>query len=146
MAVLYLQLRAGPVCVLVEATGVHEVLAADRSHVSSRRQMQWRDQVLPVIELRSFFGFEESGCETHVVYSVDGADGTASPLVFAANEVLGLHQVDAHEWKRLPALPAEITRYFDAAYVTAGQDGLSYRLRAELEPTDFGVEADTQLQ
>lgn len=138
MAGLYLQLRAGPMLVLLEAGGVHEVLESGWQG-QARDQAQWRGQVLPVIRLGRFFGFDDAGGDAGVVCSV-GPDEPA--LLLAADAVLGLQAIDAQEWKRLPALPARIGHFFDAAFAGAGQQSLSYRLRSELGAADFGVAVD----
>lgn len=136
MASSYLQVRVGPMLLMLEATGVHEVLGAGWRG-DSREQAQWRGQVLPVISLARFFGFGDTAADAGVVY---GLEGHASPLMFAADEVLGLCAVDVQQWKRLPALPDEVTRFLDAAFVRPGQEQLSYRLRAALQPSHFGVD------
>lgn len=138
MAELYLQLRAGPMLVLLEAGGVHEVLESGWQG-QARDQAQWRGQVLPVIGLGRFFGFDDARGDAGVVYSV----GPGEPaLLFSADAVLGLHSIDAQEWKRLPGLPARVGHFFDAAFAGAGQQSLSYRLRGQLGSADFGVTVD----
>lgn len=138
MAGLYLQLRAGPMLVLLEASGVHEVLESGWQG-QARDQAQWRSQVLPVIRLGRFFGFDDARDDAGVVCSV-GPDEPA--VLFAAGAVLGLHAIDSQEWKRLPALPARVEHFFDAAFAGSGQQALSYRLRGQLRGADFGVAVD----
>ncbi len=147
MGTLYLQVQAGPLLVLLEASGVHEVLDGVGGNegsgaASARGHVQWRDEVLPAIELGRFFGFDGARPGASVVY---GAAPEQPPLVFQVDRVLGLHKIELHEWKRLPALPADVTRFFDAAYAGAGQELLSYRLRSELDPASFGVLAEEQI-
>ncbi len=137
MGTLYLQVQAGPVRVLLQAAGVHEVLDS-AAGTAARGHVQWRDAVLPAITLGSFFGFDKVQPTASVVY---GATPEQSPVVFLVDRVDGLRDIDMREWKRLPALPAEVTQFFDAAYVAPGQAILSYRLCDGIDPGLFGIAA-----
>ncbi len=135
MGTLYLQVQAGPVRVLLQAAGVHEVIDSATAN-AARGHVQWRDAVLPAITLGSFFGFDNVQPTASVVY---GVAPEQPPVVFQVDRVEGLHDIDLREWKRLPALPAEVTQFFDAVYVAPGQTMLSYRLCDGLDVSLFGI-------
>lgn len=146
MASLYLQLRAGPVFLMLDASGVHEIVTQDvrRSHDGvDRLHAQWRGSVLPVVVLSSFLGFGESESRVGVVYA---PSPDSAPLMLAADEVIGLQQAATHGWRPLPTVPEATADLFDAVYLDPAQPArLAFRLRDDLDAAAFGLAAERLL-
>lgn len=137
---LYLQLRAGPVHLMIDAAGVHEIVTQVEQSVHEgidRLHAQWRGQVLSVVPLARFLGFADTPAPVGVVWA---ADADALPLMLAADEVIGLQQAVPQAWRALPTVPEATAELFDAIYLDpADPDRLAYRLRTDLDPSAFGV-------
>lgn len=136
MAALFLQVRAGPLHLMLDAGAIREVLTRDVGTAVDARQAQWRGDVLPVIPLAGFLGFAGELPEIGVVYAL--ADGLP-PVMFGVDEVIGLRPAGTSSWRSTPRLPREAAALFDAVYVDAARELLAYRLRAGLDPSRFGL-------
>ncbi len=136
MAALFLQVRAGPLHLMLDAGAIREVLTREVGTAVDARQAQWRGDVLPVIPLSGFLGFAGDAPEIGVVYAL--ADG-APPVMFGVDEVIGLRPASTTGWRSTPRLPGEAAGLFDAVYIDAERDLLAYRLRVGLEPSRFGL-------
>jgi hypothetical protein len=145
MAMLCLQVRAGPVHLMLDASAVHEVLTQDARLAQDgveRLHVQWRGGVLPVVVLAEFLGFGRTVATVDVVYS---PAPDAAPIILAADEVVGLFETQAQAWRRLPPVPEPAAGLFDAVYIDpADPTRLAYRLRTDIDPSLFEV-GDDQL-
>ncbi len=143
---LYLQLRAGPVYLMLEASVVHEIVTQDARAAQDgvdRLHAQWRGSVLTVVTLARFLGFGDTPSPVGVVWA---PSPEAAPLMLAADEVVGLQQAVAHAWRALPTVPEATAGLFDAVYVDPGQPArLAYRLRSDIDPTVFGLAGERLL-
>ncbi len=139
MAALYLQVRAGPLHLRLDAGAIHEVLtreAADPADAAGTRQAQWRGDVLPVIPLAAFLGFPGDAPAVGVVYALAAG---LPPVMFGIDEVIGLRAAGTASWRSTPRLPGAAAGLFDAVYIDAERGLLAYRLRDALEPSRFGL-------
>ncbi len=137
MAALFLQVRAGPLHLILDASAIHEVLTRDAGTADAARQAQWRGDVLPVIPLASFLGFAGDPPDIGVVYSL--AEGLP-PVMFGVDEVIGLRPAGTSAWRRTPRLPGAASGLFDAVYIDDERDQLAYRLRAGVDASLFGLQ------
>lgn len=137
MDTLYLQLRAGPIHLMVDASAVHEVVTQDPQQGADRIHVQWRGAVLAVVPLARFLGFGHAPSAAGIVYA---PDADAVPVMLAIDEVVGLQQAMTNAWRRLPPVPEATARLFDAVYLDPHHPGrLAYRLRQDLDPNSFGL-------
>jgi hypothetical protein len=143
---LCLQVRAGPIHLMLDASAVHEVLTQEARLAQDgveRLHLQWRGGVLPVVALAEFLGFGQTVATLGIVYS---PAPDAAPLVLAADEVVGLFATEASAWRRLPPVPEPTAGLFDAVYVDPADPArLSYRLRTDIDPGLFEVGEDRLL-
>lgn len=141
MALLCLQVRAGPIHLMLDASAVHEVLTQDARLAldgAERLHVQWRGGVLPVVALAEFLGFGRTMATVGVVYS---PAPEMAPIMLAADEVVGLFETQAPAWRRLPPVPEPTAGLFDAVYIDpADTSRLAYRLRTDIDPGLFEVE------
>ncbi len=143
---LYLQLRAGPVYLMLDASGVHEIVTQEARAAQDgvdRLHAQWRGSVLTVVSLARFLGFGDTPSPVGVVWT---PAPDAVPVMLAADEVVGLQQAVAHGWRALPTVPEATADLFDAVYIDPGQSArLAYRLRSDLDPSAFGLPGERLL-
>lgn len=140
MALLCLQVRAGPVHLMLDASAVHEVLTQETRLAQDgveRLHVQWRGGVLPVVALAEFLGFGRTMAGVGVVYS---PAPELAPVLLAADEVVGLFETDVRGWRRLPPVPEPTAGLFDAVYIDpADPTRLAYRLRTDIDPGLFDL-------
>lgn len=138
MVLLCLQVRAGPIHLMLDASAVHEVLTQDArlsQEGVERLHVQWRGGVLPVVALSEFLGFGPTAATVGVVYS---PAPEMAPIMLAADEVVGLFETQAPAWRRLPPVPEPTAGLFDAVYIDpADTSRLAYRLRTDIDPGLF---------
>lgn len=143
---LCLQVRAGPVHLMLDASAVHEVLTQEARLAQDgveRLHVQWRGGVLPVVALAEFLGFGRTASTVGVVYS---PAPEAAPVMLAADEVVGLFETQAQGWRRLPPVPEPTAGLFDAVYIDPADPArLAYRLRTDIDPGLFEVADDRLL-
>ncbi len=138
---MYLQLRVGPVHLLLDALKVHEVMALDGLARGAQSHVQWRDEVLQCLELGPFLQVQAEPATMAVVYSP--AD-EGLPLVLGVCEVLGLRALQPKDWSAMPRLPAASAAFFDAVWLEPQHQRQSFRLRyplaaLALEPGEGGA-------
>ena len=126
---IYLQLRVGPVHLLLDALKVHEVMGLDTLTRGAQGHVHWRDDVLHYLDLGPFLQIEVEPASMAVVYSP--ADD-APPLMLGATEVLGLRTLQAGDWSAMPRLPAASAVFFDAVWLEPAHQRQSFRLRHPL--------------
>jgi hypothetical protein len=132
---IYLQVRAGPLQLLVDALGVHEVLSLDDLAVGGQGgHVEWRQQVINSVAVHTFFGQAQGQRLMGVVYSV--AEGEP-PLMLEVDEVVGLRNITPTQWLPMPRLPQASQVFFDALIGDPGSDAQVYRLRRPLHPVLF---------
>ena len=132
---IYLQVRAGPVHVLLDALAVHEVLSLDKLNSGAGDHCEWRHSVLKALNLAAFMGFDSSKPDMGVVF---GSDPAALPVMLQVDEVIRLRDLRPADWSPLPHVPMATRQYFDAIYLDA--DGVTqvYRL---IKGLHFGTQA-----
>jgi len=135
---IYLQVRAGPVHVLLDALAVHEVLSLDKLNSGAGDHCEWRNTVLKALNLAAFLGFDASKPDMGVVF---GSDQVALPVMLQVDEVIRLRDLRPADWSPLPHVPMATRQYFDAIYLDA--DGVTqvYRL---IKGLHFGTQAVSQ--
>lgn len=126
---IYLQLRVGPVHLLLDALKVHEVMALESLTRGAQDHVHWRDDVLHFLDLGPFLQVPAEPASMVVVYS-PAEDGP--PLVLGVSEVLGLRTLQAGDWRAMPRLPAASAAFFDAVWLEAQHQRQSFRLRYPL--------------
>ena len=132
---IYLQVRAGPVQILLDALAVHEVLALDKRHSGAGAHCEWRDTVLQNLNLAEFLGFSAPEPAMGVVF---GSTSEAVPVMLQISEVVCLRNLTASDWLALPPVPAATRDYFDAVYLDTAADAQVYRL---IKGPDFGLKS-----
>jgi chemotaxis signal transduction protein len=123
---IYLQIRAGGVHLLLDALKVHEVMGLDTVQPAAQGHVQWRDDVLHYVDLAAFLRRPADAPSMAVVYS---PDDEALPLMLAVDEVLGLRDLAATDFRALPRIPADSAAFFDAVWLEPAQERQSFRLR-----------------
>jgi chemotaxis signal transduction protein len=133
---IYLHVQAGSLQLLLDALGVHEVLSLDALAVGGQGDhIEWREQVLSSVPVRSFFGQTQGGDATMgVVYS---AGDTDVPMMLKVDAVHGLRNISEAEWLPMPRLPLATMVFFDALAKDLNSDAQLYRLRRPLDRVLF---------
>lgn len=146
---IFLQVRAGPVHVLLDSAGVHEVTGLDQLRSSERGFYEWRESVLKGLNLAAFLGLAERSSGLHdredeapkfaVVYSPSDHE---APFLFEVDEVVWLKDLHKTAWLNVEALPRRTAHFFDG--VSLNEDGVTqaFRLRRPLPLDDFMVTMD----
>jgi hypothetical protein len=129
---IYLQVRAGPVQILLDALAVHEVLALDKRNQGAGDHCEWRNAVLEVLNLAEFLGFSAPEPAMGVVF---GASQDAVPVMLQVSEVVCLRNLSVADWHPLPHVPAATRSYFDAVFLDSDGSTQVYRL---IKGLDFG--------
>lgn len=122
---IYLQVRAGPIQLLLDALAVHEVLSLDKTTVGAGAHCEWRDQVLQSLNLADFLGFSSPEPGMGVVF---GNAEDSLPVMLQVDEVVRLRNLATKDWSPLPHVPAATRAYFDAVYLEPDSDAQVYRL------------------
>jgi hypothetical protein len=132
---IYLQVRAGPLHLLVDALGVHEVLSLGDLAVGGQGgHIEWRHQVINAVAVHTFFGQEKGQRLMGVVYSATEGE---TPLMLEVDEVVGLRNITANQWLPMPRLPQASQVFFDALIGDLASDVQVYRLRRPLDSLLF---------
>lgn len=145
---VYLQVRAGPLHLMLSAEGIHEVSTLDQLGQSERGFVEWREAVLPLVSFAEFFELSARNEDTSIPRAETGqASGDpvviystadeAPPIAFRLDEVIWLKNLPAHLWLSLPSLPARTAHFFDAIMGFPETGHQAYRLRRPLRPEDF---------
>jgi hypothetical protein len=135
---IYLQVRAGPLQLLVDALGVHEVLSLGELAVGGQGgHIEWRKQVLNSVALHTFFGQIQGERLMGVVYSATEGD---PPLMLEVDEVVGLRNITPAQWLPMPRLPDATRVFFDALIDDLNSAAQVYRLRRPLSSALFQAE------
>jgi hypothetical protein len=133
---IYLHVQAGPLQLLLDALGVHEVLSLESLAVGGKGDhVQWREQVLASVPVQSFFGQSQGAVPAMgVVYSAADAD---VPMMLQVDAVLGLRNIGTQDWLPMPRLPSATMVFFDALVQDLHSDAQLYRLRRPLDRALF---------
>ena len=141
---VYLQVSSGPLYLMLAAEGVHEVTTLDRLGQSERGFVEWRERVLPLVSVASFFEITSAGslpdgqvdrsAAPIVVYSPCDESG---PLALEFDAVVWLKNLPAHAWLALPSVPARTRHFFDAIMSFPDTNHQAFRLRRPLRLEDF---------
>lgn len=122
----YLQLRVGPVHLLLNALQVHEVMRADTMGMGAQGHAQWRDEVLHFLDLGAFLQLQAEPATMAVVYSPDEG---GQPLVMGVSEVLGLRNLGPSDWSAMPRLPTASAAFVDAVWLEPAHQRQSFHWR-----------------
>lgn len=133
---MYLQLRVGPVHLLLDALKVHEIMGLDSVVRGAQDHVQWRDDVLQFLDLGPFLQLQGEAASMAVVYS---PAEDAPPMVLGVSEVLGLRALQSRDWSPMPRLPAASAAFFDAVWLEPQHQRQSFRLRYPLAALVLGA-------
>ena len=133
---IYLQVRAGPLGLLLDALRIHEVLALDQPLRPDQPFAEWRGQVLPVVRLARHLELAEGTGAQAVVYAPVG-DGP--PVMLLLDEVARLRPLDAGQWQALPRVPSRTAQLFDAVCRDEQAQCELFRLRSDLSAQQLGA-------
>lgn len=134
---IYLQVRAGPVGLLLDALRVHEVVTLPDEFRADQVFAEWRGRVLHVVRLAGQLQLGEGSDAHGVVYSPREGD---EPVMLCVDEVSRLRDLVDSAWSPLPpSVPAQTVALFDAVFVDPTQDRQLYRLRSDVMATLLGV-------
>ncbi|MEY4471173.1 MAG: hypothetical protein RIT20_1514 [Pseudomonadota bacterium] len=123
---IYLQVRSGPVYLMLDALAVHEVLGLEGQIDGAQGHVEWRDDVLSAINMAELLGFEAPAPVMGVVYTPED-DG--QPIMLMVEEVLGLKNLSAQDWSKMPRIPADSARYIDGVWLEPQHERQSFRFR-----------------
>lgn len=123
---IYLQLRVGPVHLLLDALRVHEVMGADTLSQGGQGHVQWRDEVLHFVDMGAFLQLPTEAATMAVVYS---PDENGQSLMLGVSEVLGLRDLHAEDWRPMPRLPVASAAFVDAVWLEPELQRQSFRWR-----------------
>jgi chemotaxis signal transduction protein len=122
---IYLQVRAGPVQLLLDALAVHEVLSLEKTASGAGAHCEWRDQVLAGLNLAEFLGFSSPAPGMGVVF---GSTEAELPVMLQVDEVVRLRNLSPTDWHPLPHVPVATRAYFDAVFLDSDGQTQIYRL------------------
>lgn len=135
---IYLQLRVGPVHLLLDALQVHEVLRSDVLGLGAQGHAQWRDDVLHFVDMGAFLQLEHEPPGMAVVYS---PDAQGRPLMLGVSEVLGLRDLGPRDWSPMPRLPMASAAFLDAVWLEPAHERQSFRWRFPIDVQVFQSDA-----
>jgi chemotaxis signal transduction protein len=122
---VFLQVRTGRLHLMLDALQVHEVVGLEGVIDGAQGHAQWRDQVLTSIDLGEFFCLPHMPPLMGVVYS---PDADSEPVLLKVEEVLGLRDLGAQQWRQLPYLPQRSRVFFESVWLEPEHDRQSFRL------------------
>jgi len=134
---IYLQVRSGPVHILLDALSVHEVLGLAGLVDGAQGHVQWRDDVLSAVNMGELLGFSAPAPEMGVVYS---PQDQGLPIMLMVEEVLGLKNLDKHHWSAMPRIPADSALYIDGVWLEPEASRQSFRFKRPMPLTPPGAE------
>ena len=126
----YLQVKVADIHVLLPTLHVHEVMRLADLASRTEVHVDWRDRVIPLIDLGQVLGRERLNDKRHygVVYSpLDNRD--EPPIMLQVDEVLGLREPKAQDWRPLPGIQTRAQELIDLVWVENSPERHSYRLR-----------------
>ncbi len=101
---IYLQVRAGPVGLLLDALRVHEVITLPDDFRADQAFADWRGRVLHVVRLAGQLQLPPGEPAQGVVYSPSEGD---EPVMLCLDEVARLRNLEGADWNALPpSVPA----------------------------------------
>ncbi len=137
---IYLQVRAGPVGLLLDALRVHEVITLPDDFRADQAFADWRGRVLHVVRLAGQLQLPPGEPAQGVVYSPSEGD---EPVMLCLDEVARLRNLEGADWNALPpSVPAQTVALFDAVFVDSTQHAQLYRLRSDVMGALLGVPQD----
>jgi chemotaxis signal transduction protein len=132
---IFLQVRSGPVHVLLDALSVHEVLGLEGLIDGAQGHVQWREDVLSAVNMAQLLGFTAPVPEMGVVYS---PEDHALPIMLLVEEVLGLKNLDKHHWSAMPRIPTESALFIDGVWLEPEAQRQSFRFKRPMPLTPPG--------
>jgi chemotaxis signal transduction protein len=126
----YLQVKVADVHVLLPTLHVHEVMRLDDLLTQGTAHVDWRNRVIALMDLGQVLGRTATALKRHygVVYSsTENADDP--PVMLQVDEVLGLREPKAQDWRPLPDIQTRAQLLLDAVWVESAHDRHSYRMR-----------------
>ena len=139
---IFLQVRTGRLHLMLDALQVHEVVGLEGVIDGAQGHAQWRDQVLTSLDLGEFFCLPHMPPVMGVVYSPE-VDG--EPVLLKVEEVLGLRNLGAQQWRQLPYLPQRSRVFFESVWLEPEHDRQSFRLTHPIDAHTFKGAAPTGL-
>lgn len=133
---MYLQVRAGPLGILLDALRVHEVVLLGQPLREDQAFAQWRDQVLCVVRLADHLQLHGSEGHQAVIYSPGQG---LEPAMLIVDEVLRLRHLEPGHWSTMPTVPARTAALFDAVFWDESNSQQVFRLRSEVPPALLGI-------
>jgi chemotaxis signal transduction protein len=131
---IFLQVRSGQLHLMLDALQVHEIIGLDALVDGAQGHVQWRDQVLMAVDAGDFFCLPHAQPVMGVVYVPDAG---SQPLMLKVEEVLGLRDLGAADWGRLPALPSRTREFFESVWLEPEASRQSFRLRHPIDLETF---------
>jgi chemotaxis signal transduction protein len=135
---IYLQVRAASIHLMLDALHVHEVLNSDTVLSGASDHAQWRDDVISTVDLAKLFGLSGGNIAMGVVYTTGNE---SRPVMLLIDEVLGLKDLQAAQWSRLPRIPSGSALFFNSVWLEGDTQRQSFRLRHPLDNPLFGISA-----
>ncbi|MFD0668611.1 hypothetical protein ACT80S_12905 [Ramlibacter sp. MAHUQ-53] len=134
---VYLQVRAGPVGLLLDALRVHEVVTLPEDFRDDQAFAEWRRRVLHVVRLAGHLQLAPGQARHGVVYAPREGD---EPVMLCVDEVNRLRPLEDGAWHPLPpSVPAQTAALFDAVHVDTAQHQQLYRLKSDVMAALLGV-------
>jgi chemotaxis signal transduction protein len=135
---IFLQVRSGPVFLMLDALAVHEVMGLEGLVDGAQGHVEWREDVLSAVNVAQLLGFAAPQPVMGVVYTPEEG---ARPLMLMVEEVLGLKDLEAHHWSRMPRIPADSSRFIDGVWLEPLLERQSFRFRRPM-PSEMPISAD----
>jgi chemotaxis signal transduction protein len=132
----YLQVHAGPYQMLLDASGVHEIVELLNDDNCAAGHRDWRGRVLTSINGRSLLGMKDAALpKSHagVVYSASDED---APVMFELDSVTCLRHVEDTCFLSLPSVSMQLTSLFDRVLPDKERGIQLYHLR---HPINLGA-------
>jgi chemotaxis signal transduction protein len=131
----YLQVHAGPYQMLLDASGVHEIVELLNDDNCAAGHRDWRGRVLTSINARSLLGMKDNALpKSHagVVYSACDED---APVMFELDSVACLRHVEDACFLSLPSVSMQLASLFDCVLPDKERGIQLYHLR---HPVNLG--------
>jgi chemotaxis signal transduction protein len=130
----YLQVRAGPYQLLLDADGIHEILELDSgTDAEAAGHRDWRGRILTAVNGRAMLGLKDAALPSGhagVVYSIGGED---VPVILELDKVERLRHAEDGAFLPLPPVPERTFLLFDGVLPDREAGIQLYHLRRPLD-------------
>jgi chemotaxis signal transduction protein len=136
----FLHVSVGTIAMLLPVGSVLEIISLNEKRLPSTSAddlFDWRQQLLPIIDCKSWLEIDAKPTLTEYVGVVYRPDFQQVPVLLVVDYALRQFKLNDSDFAQLPPVPQRVFHYFKKVYIDQNLVNLVYCLRSDLLLEDF---------